>query len=456
MTIEANQAGFSPDAVSAFLSEVEAKLVQGDVPSLLASLDEVRAIESDLLSHTRAVEAVWLSMIVATLTARGHIERALGEYEPAENSYGRALQFLEDTRLDPAVKSRRAANLWIYRGLAALSARNHLAVECFDRAIALRRQLTDSNNDLQANHWGLSAAWLNRGDALQLQSDSGNGRDAIQSFENAIELLKGFDLTENPAFRTRMALAWMKKGAALATLNEQGSRDRTVECLQSYAEAVNVLRPGADEGIEESVRMLAVVLSNQSRARLQLTREYSVAGETEAREALELIREIESTEIEFVELGMSTRVTLCKTIELNTAGATDERNGEITDLAEDGLGIAKTFFKSVAIPPHFFPIIGQLFRCGAEAYFRYQPQFLAEYLLDHLDLEKDPLAFASVPHCHEAAVEIIWRGIGTFQKEGFTDLGTEKFSRSLDQQTQWQQCRERLAGIRERYLPTED
>ncbi len=96
------------------------------------------------------------------------------------------------------------------------------------------------------------------------------------------------------------------------------------------------------------------------------------------------------------------------------------------------------------------PLVAELFSCGAEVYAKFQPQFLAEYLLEYLDPESEPAgALCRIEACHEVAVSMLWREIGRFQKEGFAAASSEEYAHRLNLLDDFQRCRSRLAKVRE-------
>ncbi len=377
------------------------------------------------------------------LTACGHVERALGNSNEAVVAYDEAIAMLDQG--DSQVRLKRSANLFMYRGLAMLSSDYDddwkSSILSFDKAIGFRK--LEQNTNL-ATTWSLSAAWMNRADAMGKIGGEANLKGALASLESAIELLNQLDLNSNPGFRSRMALAWMNRGNILARLTLDYLENYRNESLIACDRAVEILRHGANPEISESRRMLALALSNGSRARAQF--EDLVQAENFAREALSLIQTDELEDPEMLRLMLTTRVTLCYI--LSEPAVADHRYIELTDLAEEGFHQAHPFITEAGDKND--KLLGQLFRCGANAYLAYLPGFLSEYLLEFLDPDVGAGHFAFSPSCHEAAVQVLWTGIGKWQDLGFGYA--EDTKNRLEQIGEWQECRHHLAKIRNRYF----
>src|SRR5690606_29223816 len=112
-------------------------------------------------------------------------------------------------------------------------------------------------------------------------------------------------------YRSRLALCHLNIAAAKVELVTRHSRPGHEDALGHYARAGEILRGGVAAGIEESKRILAVVLTNSSRARLLLNAGDIGASEEEAREALRWIDSYDAGDWEMVNLELTARCTLC-------------------------------------------------------------------------------------------------------------------------------------------------
>ena len=88
------------------------------------------------------------------------------------------------------------ASVLMKRGIALINQAELTAVEealsCFDRALALRRQLPIDTDP--ALRYDLAACWLNRADALIRLGSAEQVSLAVQSYDEGIVLLQGLPL----------------------------------------------------------------------------------------------------------------------------------------------------------------------------------------------------------------------------------------------------------------------
>ncbi len=429
-------------------------MARGDTPALLSADQRIARLERWLDERADRGAAEWSADASSVQTARGHVERLHYRTDSAAAAYGRALAHLDNAEPDPLHRSRRAANLQTYLGLTRLLDRtaSHWteAAGHFEESIRLR----ESDPDRSEPHlWGLSAAWINRGDALGRLGGEERLLEAIRCHRTAADLLAGFDPAARPAHRSRLALCHLNIGAAATELTLRHGGAQGDSALGHYAEAAAVLRPGAETGIEESRRMLAVVLANASRARLLLfpaLPSTSAESAEEAREALEWIEGYDPGDWELLNLDLTARLSLC--VALRSQGGVASSAPEITDLVEEGLAHLRSH---LSLGGHLEPLeaaAGPLFRCGAEIYANHLPRFLSDFLLDHLDPERGAGGLERSALCHEAAVETLWTGTAALKRDGFSGLGTDDYERKVAMEGEWLRCRERLAEIRAQHF----
>ncbi len=438
------------DRLHAELREVELALAVGDTASLLSAVRRLDDLERWLDGHPGKGGADWSEMASSVATARGHVERLHYRVDEASTAYEEALVHLGGSGLDPLRTARRSANLRTYLGLTRLLGHRPEdwagAAAHFEESIRLREADPEPDETLR---WGLSAAWINRGDALARLGGDDRIEEAIRSYEKASALLADFDLAASPAHRSRLALCHLNLGAAKTELAVRYASGGREEAFAHYEQAAAILRPGAEGGIEESKRMLAVALVNTSRARMIHESADPSTSESEAREALRWIGtgdRDETDDWEMLNLELTARLTLCLALREQDDGPASA--DEITDLAEDGLRRLRRHLAIGGVLDPLDAVAGQLFGLGAETYARHLPRFLGDYLLDHLDPERDSSGLERSAACHEAAVETLWRAIGDLKREGFTGIGTEAYERRVELEIEWDRCRERLAEIR--------
>lgn len=439
----------APDSQSPFLAglaEVEHLLHEG-APS---SLSRARALAGQLVDNLPETPSGGNSDLrIAILTAKGHAERNAGFLPDAVRTYDRALSLLPDPGSDVQGKNRRA-NLLTCRGLALLAlgdpASLERAIESFDASITMR----DMPEATEAECWGLAAAWLNRGDALAALGGRDQLRNALAAAAKGREALAGLDPDKHPPYRSRLALSWMKSGDYALRLCAECGELKQEESLSHLETAVAVLRPGAEAGFEESRRMLAAALANLSRARLFLEKRGSESGEREARESLSWIETSALTSPEMLSLALNCRLT--EACHLVTSGGDADRLLAATDVVEEAFALAAEGRDRLGPAADDERLLGELAKLGAEAYLIASPAFLGEFLLDLLDPDRNPKHFADLAAVHEAAVRVLWRGIAGIQQRGFSEIGSSDYETDRDRLVEWQNCRERLASIRDRFF----
>lgn len=443
------------ERVYAELRKVEGMLASGDTTSLNSAKDIVSEIQSllEVWKSEGYPTKQWNELAASAATAKGHLERLEYRIEESCSAYKMALGYWSGSDLDAETLAMRSANLHTYQGLAFLAGRRPewlpRALEHFESSIRIREGVADRGESWR---WAMSAALINRGDVLAGMKTIDSLQEAIRSYQKAAGWIEDFDIKANPIYRTRFALCHQNIGSARVELcglfnaGKWGGRHDWEEAEASYDKAADTLRAGVMTGLEESRRMLAVVLTNKSRARLLLEKSSTEDSAAEAREALALIENYDASDWELLNLDLTARVSLC--LALRLLNDTPDAAGEITDIVEAGLTGVKAHLNLGGDIGIIDPLIGQLFRCGAETYLRHMPQFLTDYLLDSLDPDRDSSGLDRSSSCHEAAVEVLWSGIAGLKGQGFAGFGSEEFEQKMDRQIEWDQCRERLAEIR--------
>ncbi len=450
---------FFPEGVRRIHEElrwVEGELAAGDTPSLASARERLDGMERWLDDHREDPEiGDWQELASTVATARGHLERLHYRIEAAESAYAAALAHLEKSSLDDLRIARRSANLLVYQGLARLSGKDPAdwkkAADRFEESIRLREADPERSEALL---WGLSAAWMNRGEALSRSGEGDALEESIRCQEKARAILADFDLTARTDYRSRFALCHLNIAAAKVELTTRHARPGHADALARYSRAAEILRVAAGEGSEESKRVLAVVLTNSSRARLLLDANDLAASEAEASEALRWMDGYGADDWEMVNLELTARCTLCLCLHAKgTEGAAAaEAAAEITNLAEEGLEKLARHLSVGGVPELFDPVAGPLCRFAAEAYARHMPRFLEEFLLEHLDPERGAAGLERSGACHEAAVETLWAALGHLKRGGFSDIGTEAYERRVEREIEWDRCRVRLAEVRAAYF----
>lgn len=274
---------------------------------------------------------------------------------------------------EPEVINARASK-WTKRGIALLTENTpqtlRESLRCFDEAINLRRTLP-----LPKNAWYrylLAGGFMNRADAL---TRLGRLDHAVSSYDDALALLQTLDLDEDPRFRQRLALAWMNRGVIL---QEQGSP----AAVTSFENAV-IIAPNP--------AVLAASLANYGNALLQLSPPELVGARDAFEQALRLVAGQEETDVDLAEIGIKARHGICRTLAWQlTEKADADLVTTVTDAMEDALKRADYWRKRG--DSRFDKLARELILFGAQAYRRYQPHFVAEFLTEMLTAFPEPLA----------------------------------------------------------------
>jgi tetratricopeptide (TPR) repeat protein len=294
------------------------------------------------------------------------------------------------------------ASVLMKRGLALMREshpdRLSAALDCFDRARALRRSLPWDNVARYA--YGLAACWLNRGEALLLLRDQPRLAEALSAFDESLVLLERLPLAEEARYPRRLALARHNRALVLQALGRPG------EAQIDLRRALATLEDSRSDAVADRALLLAVVWTNLSNLHAA---EECAAGDLlavdAARRVLALVRAVEADVADAAEMGLKARHVLCRVSarrlsqgEASGTTAPDDVH-DATDLADDALTLVEhwerngvTRFRELAI---------DLFRFGARVYHRYQPQFLSEFFAEHLDPRRSAREYVSTV---EAAV----------------------------------------------------
>lgn len=265
------------------------------------------------------------------------------------------------------------ANGLTRRGISLAAAGDfQLALSDFEAAILLREKLPWQAEPLIA--WGLSAGWINRGDALA-------GLDffaaAALSYEQGARVLKGLGFS--PERCQREGILWNNHGLALEKNHENDA------AALSFRRAIDSFL-----SVENGKKRFGLGLAA---AHLHLSR-VSAGAEAlrEAGKALDLVRNEES--FLAVELNLKASHQICarlceNLLEKKTTGG--DWIAEVTDLAEEGLSLWRDFERSeenrFREKERLREVALDLFRLGLRVYRVCQPQFFCEFLREFLDFE---------------------------------------------------------------------
>ena len=256
------------------------------------------------------------------------------------------------------------------------------ALQCFDRARSLRQRLPVEA--FPSLRYDLAACWLNRAEVLFRYGDATQIPVALRAYDEAIALLRSLPLGDDPGFPRRLAIAHQNRGLALQAL--RGSSD--TETIAAFTEAIRLLEHDDSALVSDRPYLLAATWLNLASARVS---DRTGSTLTEARQAAlrakALVKDLEANDADAAEVGLTARHVLCRTIaatwlsNANSADAILDEVHEATDLADEGLALARQWEQSGST--RFRAVAIDLFRFGARVYARHQPHFLREFVFDY-------------------------------------------------------------------------
>ena len=368
--------------------------------------------------------------------------------------------------LDPrdAAAQFELGSIWTHRGMNLLGnptpAELHEALRCFDQAIHARSTLP-LDQDWRFG-WGLAASLMNKADALTRLGHTGELAEAVRCYDQALTLLASLPASAPEAsVRQRQVVAWMNRGL---TLQAQSSPEGNRGALASANAAIAILRTSGFVQETAFKRTLACALINQSHAHFSSEPSEALLARDSAVEAVALLAGLEEADLVAAEAGLKARQALCRALawvaEAAPAGevANDDWVGEITDAVDDALKLTHVW--EARGETHFRPLAASLFRLGSLVFSTWQPHFLAEYLLDHLDPARSASAPVNDEDMHAAAQEALWHAAENLRRRSQTRLGSkdsdaegEQVERDLQTLCELQEAEARLTELRQQYLP---
>src|SRR5262245_59019229 len=157
------------------------------------------------------------------------------------------------------------------------------ALQCFDRALELRRSLPA---EIPACAYGLAACWLNRADALVHLGDTAQLDLARQAYDEAIALLRTLPLQDDARFSKRLAIALQNRALRIVAHDQSA----TADAADALTEAIVVLDEASAMEDDERDFLLAVVWLNLANVRAsETTMESDAAAYHAARRTLALV-----------------------------------------------------------------------------------------------------------------------------------------------------------------------
>jgi len=317
------------------------------------------------------------------------------------------------------------------------------AVDCFDQAIDLRKNLP-----IKENHWflyGLIAGWMNRGDALTRLGSDQNLEEALKSYDEALSLLRFLPIEENPLFKKRHAIAWMNRGI---TLQDQDTEKSLLDAIKSFDETIALLSNSQHLDSEDHY-ILACTWMNRGNVFLRSNLPSSLnEARNAAQKALALVFDIREQEVMGGEICFKAWHILCKADahlleEKEKSISNPDLITETTDAVEEGMKLAR-YWESKGVT-RFRPLVGELFSFGAHVYQIYQPQFLSEFLLENLNSEKS----SGNSRMYASALEAVKSALKKIHFDGLTDRNEPNFDHLLATLRDLRKAEARLMELKE-------
>ncbi len=299
----------------------------------------------------------------------------------------------------------------------------------------------------------LGVAWMNRGNVLQRQEGPSALTDADAAYDRAITLLNLLPLAADPAFGNSLGAAWLNRGRAL---HRRGTPDAIAAAVDAYAKSIEVLRTLPLE-VNPWFRInLAGAWMNKANVLMGLGDATRVSeARAAAKASLALVVTDESAEPIYADIGLKARRVQCDALgqllvtpdPLNDVA---ELTAEASDAVDDGLTLVRHWEQKGL--PAFRPLALRLFLFGARLYARHQPQFVAEFLLENLDPETTPGAFAAVEEFHRVAAEAIAQTRARLNQTGMITPGTPGAARLLEIAQSLTAAEARISELRATHL----
>ena len=354
------------------------------------------------LSAERAMVWLWRGRLLVLADKPEAVVQGLQSLDQAIARLGLA-------RADDGVKNL-LASAWMNRGsgLFRLGSREALAeaVRSYDQAIAAMELRTGVDANM------LGAAWMNRGVGLMHleepnetnESVAARLAEAAKALDKAVALLEPAAATGHAAARRNLASVWANLGIVRAR------REDPAGALEAHRKGAELFRPIAAEGGAAETFDLAARVFNLGQA-------CTAAGEADAalaaaREAMELAEGVHLGDPQVIDLAMRARHAVCVVLGGRLAAgralAEDPKRAELLeeagDLVEDGLAALKG---RAELPEGVAQTAARLYEFGAWLYRTQQPQFLGEFLMEHLgeDEARARIAGAAVKAARQALVQ---------------------------------------------------
>ncbi len=399
-TTEAAWTAREPAKMIAALQECDRVLQALPAEQLVGEGEAKAPNPADPLAKERALLWYWRGRLLVMADKPEAVVQGLHSLDQA---IARLRLFAGDAQMEEAL-----AVAWMSRGsgLFRLQSRDAMAeaVRCYEQAIQALERVPAGVRDA-----ALGASWMNRGVGLMHldhvkdtpEQTTARLTESVQSFERAIALLEPLAASQ-PASLHNLASTWSNLGMVRSRLQDAAG------AVEAQRKAVELFRPlvAKSEDAGETFE-LAARLFNLGQA-------CGAAGDAEGalaagRESLAVAGSVKTDDPQALELTLRTRHALCVVLggqlAAGRAQAGDpQRAGrleEAGDLVEDGLAELRA---RGAVPEGVMMAGTRLYEFGAWLYRTQQPQFLAEFLLEHLgvDATRAKIALAAAQAARQA------------------------------------------------------
>jgi hypothetical protein len=260
---------------------------------------------------------------------------------------------------------------------------------------------------------------MNRADVLTRLGSAANLLEAVQSYDEALAVLRGLSLDENPLYGRRCAIAWINRGI---TLQEQATPASLAEACQSYEQGLEVLRALPGEPV-----LAACAGMNRANVLLRLDPPRGEAAQAAAASAIGALAGAEEQDLVAAETGLKARHILCQAIAEALAQQPDHAHALVSTAIQavaSGLELARSWERRGE--GRFAPLVGGLFRFGAILQQQHQPGALAQFVRENLGHSPESV------EVHAAAVEALRQAWTELQSEGFSAVNTPRFDHWLE------------------------
>lgn len=323
------------------------------------------------------------------------------------------------------------------------------ALRHYEQAIALLRTLPVAQ--LEVRHQ-LALAAMNRGNALQRQNTPETLDRAVHAYDEAIAFFRTLPLDSLVDARNSLGAAWMNRGHVFHLKNDPASLVESVRCQQ---EAISILSTLPLDSHPSFRLNLAAAWMNQANVLLAIDEDDRAADA--ARESVALAAPAERQHPALADVSLKARRARCEAIgrilyrSSRRHEPTDALADEASDLVDDGLALAR-HWESQGVP-HFRPTATRLYAFGAQLYRIHLPDFLAEFLLEHIDPDQSPGALPSSPELHFIAADTLAQAKLDLESRQQVFLDNPHTVRLLDRLRTFREASARLADLRTRFLP---